>query len=84
MLAIEVALHQPGLLHLLETIREYIGSDAAQARLEVSETLRSTQQVAHDQQHPALANQIERRGHGAGLCIRFGHLSSSSMFRNLV
>ena len=40
---------------------------------EVGVALRAVHQLAHDEQRPSLADQVERVGHGAVLVVALGH-----------
>src|SRR5204862_2534404 len=70
------------LLENLETLREHIGSDPLEGALEILEAPRPGEQVADDQQRPALAEQLERLGHRTALAITLGHGASIVLDRN--
>ena len=47
---------------LAQTLGQHVGTPVGQPGGEVAEPLRSEQQVAHDEQGPALTDEIERVG----------------------
>src|SRR5207244_3342029 len=55
MLRVEAARDEPGRLHELEALGEQRGRDAGKRLLEILEAPGARQQVAHDEQRPALA-----------------------------
>ena len=73
MFGVEPPRHDAVLLEHLQPVREHRGRDPAQRGAEVLELARPHQQVAHDQQRPALAEKLQRAGHRAGLPVLLRH-----------
>ena len=76
MVRVEPARRQRVLFHALEPIREDVGRDPREALLEILESPRSRQHVTHEQEGPAIADQLERLRDGTGLAVALGHASS--------
>ena len=61
--------HEPGLLELAQALGEHVGAEAGQARPQVGEALRAEQQLAHHQQRPALADDVEGARDAAAVAV---------------
>jgi hypothetical protein len=64
------------LLELAEALREHALAGPRQSPPQVGEALRAEQQLAHDEQRPPLADQIERTGETAGIVVHPRHGTS--------
>jgi hypothetical protein len=53
----------------VQTLGEHVRADARQAGTQISEPLRAEQQLAHDQQRPALADEVEGVGRAAPVFV---------------
>ena len=58
-----------GLLKLAQPLREDVGAGVGETRAQVGEALRAEQQLPHDEQGPALADQVEGVGETARLPV---------------
>jgi hypothetical protein len=65
-------------LHSLQAIRKQLRRDAGQLDTEILESRGSPQQVADDEERPALAYHVERLRHWAVLTISLRHASKYS------
>ena len=61
--------HEPGLLELAQALGEHVGAEARQAGAQVGEALRAEQQLADDQQRPALADDVEGARDAAAVAV---------------
>ena len=61
--------HQPGALQLAQALGEHVGADLRQPGAQVGEALGAEQQLAHDQQRPALADEVERARDAAAVSV---------------
>ena len=61
-------LHDAAGLQLAEALRQHVRA-RAQADPQIAEALRPEQQLAHDQQGPALTDDVERAGDAAGISV---------------
>src|SRR5205085_9253842 len=59
--------------HELEAIGQHGGRDSLERSLQVLEAARSLEEVAHDQERPAVAHELERLRDGTGLAVALGH-----------
>jgi hypothetical protein len=75
-LRVEFARDQALALHPPQAIRKKLWRDSGQLSAEILESRRSSQQVAHDQERPALADQIERLRDRAVLTVPLRHATS--------
>src|SRR5262249_22028307 len=75
-IGVKTSLDQSVLLHQLELLRQHVRRNAGERILQVLEAAWSTQQIADDQQGPALADQLERFGNRTSLSIQPGHFPS--------
>jgi hypothetical protein len=75
-LRVEFACDQALAFHPPQAIRKQLWRDSGQLSAEILESRRSSQQVAHDQERPALANQIERLRDWAVLTVPLRHATS--------
>src|SRR5262245_37892384 len=73
MLGVELAGDEPLLLHQLEPLGEQVRRDALQRRLEILELAVPAEEVANDEQRPALADHLEGFRDGTRLTIASGH-----------
>src|SRR5216117_2344576 len=73
MLRVEPARDQPVLLHQLEAPGQQGGRDAGQGGMEVLIAARALEQVAHDQERPPLAHQLQRLRHRTALPVPLRH-----------
>src|SRR5262245_66566635 len=73
MVGVETARNQPMLFHELEPIRENRRRNPCEGGLEVLEAPRSSQQIAHNQEGPPVAEHLQRFGNWTGLIISFWH-----------
>src|SRR5919112_5200025 len=62
--------HDPGSLELAQALGEDVGAHIRQAGAQVGEALGAKQELAHYQQRPALAYQVEGVGGGASVAVR--------------
>ena len=71
-------------LELAQALGEDVGAQDSEAGAQVGEALRAEQQLAHDEQGPALADEVERAGDPAAVAVGAlagtGILSSRSSF----
>ena len=65
--------HEATVLHLAESRGQEVRGDAGEGPIEVGETGGAGQQLADDQQRPALADDVECLSHGAVLAVRAFH-----------
>ena len=72
-IGVEVARHQPVLLHQLEPVGQDVRRDAGLTAGEVLEPLRPVEQIAHEQERPAVADDLEGPGDRTGLTVPLGH-----------
>src|SRR5206468_4094496 len=70
------AAEQIRLLELAQALGEDIGAHVRQAGPEVAETLGAEQELAHHEQRPALADEVESPGYAAGVAVRTHHIRS--------
>src|SRR5947208_1765049 len=82
MLGVELPGDDAVLLENLQTLRQHIGGDPGERGLKVLEAPRAGEQVADEQQRPALAEQLERLGHRTALAVTLGHGASIVLDRN--
>src|SRR5215813_2781691 len=76
--AVELALDHACFFHLTETLGEQVGGDPGQAGLKLPVTGRAPEQLAHDEQAPPVAHDVERPCQAAVLAIGpRGHRSIS-------
>src|SRR5262249_39465906 len=78
-LTVEAAFDQTLLLEPLQSLREQVGGDLLWRAEKLAVARLAGQQVAHDQQRPAIADQVQGAGHravGAPLSARFGLVCS--------
>ena len=61
--------HDADLLELAQALREHVRARVREPGAEVGEALRAEQQLAHDQQRPALADEVEGAGDAARLAV---------------
>jgi hypothetical protein len=64
------AAHDARLLELLEPLGQDVGADVGKPGAQVGEALGPEEQLAHDEQRPALAHEVERAGHAAAVAVR--------------
>ena len=64
-----LATHDPFVLELLQPRREDVRGDPRLAALQVGEALGAAEQVAHEHERPALADELERMGEPAVLSV---------------
>jgi hypothetical protein len=64
------ASHDPGLLQPAQSLGEDVGARARQARLKVREALGPQQQLADDQERPALSHEVEGVRRRAPIIVR--------------
>ena len=69
-------LHDPALLELAQPGREDVRADAGQAGGQVGEPFRAEHELAHDEQRPALADEVERVRDSAELAVASHHVVS--------
>lgn len=62
-----------GLLELAQALGEDVRAHVWQAGPQIGEALRAEQQLAHDEQRPALADDVERARHPAAVSERRRH-----------
>ena len=79
-----VAPDDAALLKLAQALREHVGADVRQAGAQVGEALRAEQQLAHDEQRPALADEVERAGDSAAVAVGPHELSLSNQLANWI
>ena len=72
-LRVQLARHQPLTFHSPQAVGEQLRRDAGQLGAEVLESRGSPEQVACDEERPALADQIERFRDRAVLTVPLGH-----------
>ena len=72
-LRVELARHEALTFHSLQAVGEKPRRDAGQLGAKLLEPCRPPQQIAHDQQRPALANEIERLRDWAVLTVALRH-----------
>ena len=72
---------EPGLLELAQALGEHVGAQVRQARAQVGEALRAEQQLAHDQQRPALADDIEGARDAAAVAVGPFRWPSAAVYR---
>src|SRR6266850_4893594 len=65
------ALEHAGVEQRAQTGREHRARDARDTAVHLAETAAAAEQLAHDEQRPALTEQIEGAGHGAELAVGF-------------
>src|SRR5205085_1065202 len=53
----------------LEALRQHVGADAGKARAQIAEALRAEHELAHDEEGPTLADEVERMGRPAGVVV---------------
>ena len=63
------AAQEPGLLELAQALGEHVGAQVRQAGPQVREALRAEQQLADDQQRPALADDVEGARDAAAVAV---------------
>ena len=63
------ALHQPRRVEVAQPLREEVRPHAGQPVAEIGVALRTEQQLADDQQRPALPEQVQRTGHRTELAV---------------
>ena len=63
------ALDQPRLLEPFEPLGQRVGADSGQVDANVAEPFWTEHKLAHDEQGPALADQVERMGGSAGVVV---------------
>ena len=68
--------HQARGLQLPQALGEHVGADLREPGAQVGEALGPEQQLAHDQQRPALAHEVERPRHAAAISVGPGHTDS--------
>ena len=67
--ALSVTTDDPRTLELAQPLDEEIGGDACQAVLELAVARRANQQLADDEEGPAVSDQVEGFGEGAVLVV---------------
>src|SRR5262245_38030350 len=72
-LRVELARHQSLTLHSPQAVGKQLRRYAGQLDTQILESRGAPQQVAYDEERPALANQIERLGDWAMLTVPLGH-----------
>jgi ribosomal protein S7 len=73
MLGVEAPRHQRVLLHALEAVGEDVGRDAGQALQEILEPARPPEEIADQQEGPAVADHLERLRDRTRLTVALGH-----------
>ena len=63
------AAHHVSLLEVAQPLGQHIGAQARKALAEVGEALRAEEQLADDHEGPALADEVQRTGHAAGVPV---------------
>jgi hypothetical protein len=70
-----VVLEDPGRLEVAQALREDVGAEVGQAGAQVGEALGAEQQLAHDEERPALADDVEGAGDATAIPVRaLGHV----------
>jgi len=64
-----LAAHYAGLLQLTQALSEDVGAELRKSRPQVGESLRPEQQLADNQQRPALADDVQRTCNPAPVAI---------------
>jgi hypothetical protein len=75
MLRVEASGDDPVRLENVEPSREHVGRDAGQGGEEILEAPGPGQEVADDEQGPALAQKLHRAGHRTLLAVLLGHIA---------
>src|SRR6202040_4416998 len=72
------ALHQPGGLEFAQPVGEQVGGDTRQGHAQVGVTAGAADELAQDQQRPALAEHVEALGDRTVLVVSPGHTTNYS------
>jgi hypothetical protein len=75
MLGVEATGHDAVLLQSLQPGGEHVGCDAGKGLLKIPETAWASEEIAHDEQGPALTQQLHGLRHRTGLLVLLGHES---------